>query len=81
MLLRNGLDYLTAFEMVFKIYKAQVICKRDCLRSSVNKHLNMHSPTITETVQIVKKNQKMTKNKASQLKRGFSITVKKTFKL
>ena len=59
MLVRNGLDYLTAFEMVFKIYKAQVICKRDCLRCySVNKHLNMHSPTITETVQIVKKNKK-----------------------
>ena len=81
MLVRNGFDYLTAFEIVFKIHKVRVICKRYCLHSSVNKHFNMHSPTITETVQIVKKVEKRTKNKVNQLKRGFSITVKKTLKL
>ena len=56
--MRNGLDYLTAFEIVVKIHKGQAICKRDSLHSSVNKHLDMHSPTITETVQIVKKGKK-----------------------
>ena len=81
MLVRNGFDYLTAFEILFKIYKGQVMSKRDSLHSSVNKHFDMHSPTITETVQIVKKQKNMTKNKANQLKRGFSITVKKTLKL
>ena len=68
MLVRNGLDYLTAFEIVFKVYKGQAISKRDSLHSSVNKHLDMHSPTITETVQIFKKGKK-TKNKANQLKK------------
>ena len=48
MLVRNGLDYLTAFEKVVKIY----------LHSNVNKHLDMHSPTITETVQNIKKGKK-----------------------
>ena len=81
MLVRNGFDYLTAFEILFKIYKGQAMSKRDSLHSSVNKHFDMHSPTITETVQIVKKQKNMTKNKANQLKRGFSITVKKTLKL
>ena len=46
MLVRNGLGYLTAFEIVFKIYKGQAISKRDSLHSSVNKHLDMHSLTI-----------------------------------
>ena len=58
MLVRNGLDYLTAIEIVFKIYKGQAISKRDLLHSSVNKHLDMHSPAVTETIQIVKKGKK-----------------------
>ena len=58
MLVRNGLDYLTAVEIVFKIYKGQAISKRNLLYSSVNKHLDMHSPTIKEIVQIVKKEKK-----------------------
>ena len=56
MLVRNGLDYLTAVEIVFKIYKGQAISQRNLLHSSVNKHF--HSPTITETAQIVKKGKK-----------------------
>ena len=68
MLVRNGLDYLTAVEIVFKIYKGQAISKRNILHSSVNKHLDMHSPAIKEIVQIVKK-EKRTKNKANQLKK------------
>ena len=58
MLVRNGLDYLTAFEIVLENYKGQAISKRDSLHSSINKHLDMHSPTITETVQIVKNEKK-----------------------
>ena len=73
MLVRNGLDYLTAVEIVFKIYKGQAI---SILHSSVNKHLNVHSPAITETVQIVKKGKKEQRIKQTNLKRGFSITVK-----
>ena len=65
MLVRNGLDYLTVFEILLKIYKGQAISKRDYLHSSINKHLDMHSPTITETVQIVKKR---TENKKKPIK-------------
>ena len=64
MLVRNGSDYLTAFEIVLKIYKDEAVSKRDSLHSSINKH----SPTITETVQVVK-NEKRTENKANQLKK------------
>ena len=65
MLVRNGFDYLTAFEIVFKICKGQAMSKRDSLHSSVNKHFDMHSSTITETVQIAKKGKNRTKNKAN----------------
>ena len=37
----------------------------------------MHSPNKTDTVQIVEKRKKRTKNKEKQLKVGISITVKK----
>ena len=53
---------------MLKIYKGQTISKKESLHSNVSKHLDMHSPTITETVHIVKKGKKE-RNKANQLKK------------
>ena len=57
--------YIGTQQLVLKIYKGQAISKRDSLHSSINKHLDMTSPTITETVQIVKKR---TENKKKPIK-------------
>ena len=53
--------WIIAVEIVFKIYKGQAISQRNLLHSSVKKHLDVHSPAITETVQIVKKKEQRIK--------------------
>ena len=74
MLVRNGFNYLTYFETVFKISKAQAISKRlsfskVCLINT--QHLDMHSPIIRKAIQTTKKRQK-----SKPIKRGFSVIVK-----
>ena len=78
MLVRNGFNYLTYFEIVCKYPKLRQYLKKlsfskVCLINTqhiINKHLDMDFPIITEAIETIKKGQKINP------KEGFSIIVK-----